>query len=233
MKLALIGDIHANYCALQTVLSAAISNGVDTLLVTGDLVGYYFEPVEVLKLLDPWNKYVVKGNHENMLRVARADHEYLAQVDLRYGTGLRIAVEQLSTKQIDGLCDLPHPLELELGGCRIMLCHGSPWDIDCYLYPDSNLELLINYAKSHFDFIILGHTHYTMWKRIGHLQIVNPGSVGQPRNKQPGAHWVLLDTNTRKIEFHCEYYDSSRLVLECRNRHLNLPYLADVLMRIN
>lgn len=231
MKLALLGDVHGNDFALRTVLAAAASSGAESLLLTGDLVGYYFDPLKVLELLQPWNRYVVRGNHEDMLIAARSDSAFLAQVDTRYGTGLRVAVEQLSEKQLDELCSLPHPLDLVIDGCRILLCHGSPWNNDQYIYPDAQPELLSRCTVQEFDLVVLGHTHYPMQQVIGTTVVVNPGSVGQPRNRQPGAHWALFDTANRSLEFHCEQYDSSGLVQECLQRHPELPYLAEVLIR--
>ena len=67
MKLGLLGDIHSNNLALQAVLAAASSSGVEKLLITGDLVGYYYAPLEVLEMLQPWDRHIVRGNHEDML----------------------------------------------------------------------------------------------------------------------------------------------------------------------
>lgn len=231
MKLALLGDIHGNHLALQAVLRAASSSGVEKLLVTGDLVGYYYEPLQVLELLAPWDRHVVRGNHEDMLNMARKDRVFLSQVDTRYGTGLRIAIEQLAEGQLDDLCRLPHPLELTIDGCRIQLCHGAPWDVDHYVYPDAKPELLERCAEQEFDLVVLGHTHYPMRHQIGKTLVVNSGSVGQPRNRKPGAHWAIFDTVDRSLQFHQEAYDSSVLVRECQQRHPELPYLADVLVR--
>lgn len=231
MKLALLGDIHGNDYALRTVLAAAATSGAEKLLITGDLVGYYFAPLKVLDMLHSWDTHVVRGNHEDMLITARSDPEFLAQVDARYGTGLRTAIEQLSEQQIDGLCSLPHPLELMIDECRILLCHGAPWDNDCYIYPDAQPTLLERCAMQEFDLVVLGHTHYPMQQMLGGTRVVNPGSVGQPRNHRPGAHWALFDTVSRTLEFRQEQYDSSLLVQECRQRHPELPYLAEVLIR--
>lgn len=231
MKLALLGDIHGNHLALQAVLAAASSSGVEKLLITGDLVGYYFAPLQVLELLHTWEKHIVRGNHEDMLDTARSAPEFLAKVDARYGSGLRNAIEQLSETQIDELCSLPHPLELVFDECKILLCHGAPWDNDQYVYPDAQPALLGRCAMQEFDLVVLGHTHYPMKQKIGKTLVVNPGSVGQPRNHQPGAHWALFDTVSRNLEFRQEQYDSSILVQECQQRHPELPYLAEVLIR--
>jgi putative phosphoesterase len=231
MKLALLGDIHGNDLALRTVLDAAYAAKVDRLLVTGDLIGYYFEPLKVLKLLSNWHYDVVSGNHEKMLCDARNDPLYLAKVEGRYGSGIRIALEQLNSEQLDKLCTLPHPLELRLDDNLIMLSHGSPWNFDQYIYPDADQKLLKRCFLGGYDLIVMGHTHYPMLKQFEDTLLINPGSVGQPRDR-PGACWALYDTATRTAEFHRESYDSSSLVRECKLRHPNLPYLAEILERI-
>lgn len=231
MKLALLGDIHGNHLALQVVLAAAASSGAEKLLITGDLIGYYHYPLNVLELLCPWDSYVVRGNHEDMLSAARLDPSFLSQVDARYGTGLRTAIEQLDAHQLDALCTLPHPLELIIAGCRILLCHGTPWDNNFHVYPNSETELLERCVMQDFDLVVMGHTHHSMCHQIGGTLLVNPGSVGQPRNRKPGAHWALFDTESREVSLRCEAYDVDFVVAESRRRHPEISYLADVLCR--
>lgn len=233
MKIALLGDIHGNDLALQVVLTAALASGVDQLLVTGDLVGYYFSPLKVLELLHPWKKHVVRGNHEEMLAAARSNEVFLKQVDNRYGTGLRVAIEQLNLQQLDELCTLPHPLALDIDGCKTLLCHGSPWSIEQYIYPDASSGLFEGFASEGLDLVVLGHTHYPMSHQVGKTLVVNPGSVGQPRNYKPGASWAIFDTKTQSLQFKHEIYDSSSLALNCQLRHPELPFLSEVLTRSN
>lgn len=232
MKLALLGDVHGNADALSAVLVAAQKMGVEHLLVTGDLVGYYFAPAKVLELLAPWSRHVVRGNHEDMLAASRKDRAMLELIMNRYGSGIRLALEQLSESQLNEVCSLPHPLQLDLDGCRILLCHGAPWDVDQYVYPDARQDLLQRCIEPEVDFVVLGHTHYSMDKHIGDVQIVNPGSVGQPRNRLPGAQWAFLDTTSRRLELRVEPYDREPLIRECRLRHPELPYLAEILERM-
>jgi putative phosphoesterase len=231
MRLALIGDIHGNSAALRAVLSRAAAERVDALLVTGDLVGYYFDPRGVLDLLGPWSRYTVRGNHEDMLARARRDRQALAGIDKAYGSGLCMALDELPRHELDALSALPHPLDVVLDGRRILLCHGAPWDNDAYVYPDADETLLARCAVPGYDFVILGHTHYPMVRRIEGVTIVNPGSVGQPRNRQPGAHWALLDTRTGETDLRCESYDIASVAAEARRRQPELPYLAEVLER--
>jgi putative phosphoesterase len=231
MKLALMGDIHGNIQALRAVLDAVTRENIKKLLITGDLVGYYFSPLEVVELLDEWDVEIVRGNHEEMLKTALKDPNYLLSVDARYGTGLRVAFEQLSPEQIDRLCELKHPLHLSFDDVKILLCHGSPWDLNQYIYPNAENALIKKCAISEYDLVVMGHTHYPMQLMIGGTRLVNPGSVGQPRNREPGAHWAIFDTVSRSIEFRCESYDVTHLIRECKERHPNLSYLANVLKR--
>jgi putative phosphoesterase len=231
MRLGLIGDIHANHYALAVVLAAATAFEVEKLLITGDLVGYYFDPLEVLKLLEPWPKHAVRGNHEDMLSFARSDPSFLHKVNNRYGLGLHTAIEQLSGLQLDKLCALPHPRVIEIEKYKILLCHGSPWSIEEYIYPDADMNLLKRCSDTGFDVIVHGHTHYPAKHVVGKTLIVNPGSVGQPRNRQPGAHWAIFDTTTGDLEFRCEPYSAAQLIKECAQKNPELPYLAEMLIR--
>lgn len=232
MKVGILGDIHGNEYALNAVLDAASTEGVDQWLNTGDMVGYYFSPGRVVEMLNQLKCRSVRGNHEEMLGRSRDDPDYLLSVEAKYGSGLRMALEQLTSQQLDDACGLPHPLNLEIDGVRILLSHGAPWSVDQYIYPDSGLDLIERCLSDAFDLVVTGHTHYPMLKKIGNSVLVNPGSVGQPRNRKPGAHWAVLDTNDHSVGLRSTSYDCASLVLECRNRHPELPYLADVLERV-
>jgi putative phosphoesterase len=231
MRVALLGDIHGNHLALAAVLDAARKAGAEKLLITGDLVGYYFWPREVLQLLSGWDISIVRGNHEEMLLQVRRDPDSLAAIERKYGTGLRTALQDLSASQLNWLESLPHPLELKIADCRILLCHGSPWDVDHYVYPDASDAVVERCALQEFDVVVLGHTHYPLERIVGRTRVVNPGSVGQPRNHQPGAHWALLDTATGAIEARRENYDVSWIIDRARELQPHLPYLAKVLAR--
>lgn len=232
MKIGILGDIHGNECALSAVLDSASAAGVDQWLNTGDMVGYYFAPGRVMEMLRQLNCRSVRGNHEDMLCRSRDDPDYLLAVEAKYGSGVRVALEQLSVQQLDEACGLPHPLSLVIDGVRILLSHGAPWNVDQYVYPDSAPDLIERCIPQGFDLVVTGHTHYPMVKTIGNAVLVNPGSVGQPRNRKPGAHWAVFDTSDRGVVFHRTPYECSSLVLECRKRHPELPYLADVLERV-
>ena len=231
MRIGLLGDIHGNYLALRAVLDSARTKKVSRLLLTGDFIGYYFEPAKVLRLLSDWNYVAVRGNHEEMLRAARGDPDKLCAITGKYGSGIEIALSQLNQEEIQYLCDLPHPLKTKVDGVSVLLCHGSPLDVDQYIYPDSDISCLSQFADGEHDLLVLGHTHYPMQRELGKMRIVNPGSVGQPRDRRPGAAWAIFDTTQSSVSFHREEYDVAALFKECSRRHPELPYLARVLNR--
>lgn len=231
MKVALLADIHGNESALRSVLDAARRENVERLFVAGDLIGYYFAPRKVLELLDEWDTAIVKGNHEDMLIASISDDSFLQQIDARYGSGIRQALTELTPQQIKYLCDLPHPLIVYVDELRVLLCHGAPWDVDQYIYPDASDSLFYRCVADNFDLVVLGHTHYPMIKKIGNTVLVNPGSVGQPRHCVPGACWAILDTADCSVSLRSEEYDYSELIMECNRRHPELPYLSEVLQR--
>jgi putative phosphoesterase len=232
MRLALLSDIHGNHHALSAVLNVVRQKKIGTILIAGDFIGYYFWPVEVFQLLKPWNVVAVRGNHERMLDKARNDRNFFRRIDEKYGSGLSIALDQLDSKRIDWLTNLPDSLEYETENYKILLCHGSPWDRDEYIYSDSEDESLDKYASLDAKWVVQGHTHYPMIRKFGDVTVINPGSVGQPRNRHSGAQWALLDTESRKIEHFCEQYDLNKVVMESKKRHPEIPYLANVLERV-
>ena len=232
MKIAILSDIHSNVFALQSVLRVVVEKEVEVLMIAGDFVGYYFWPAEVLDLLKNFNPIAICGNHDQMLRKAKKDKNYLTEMCKKYGNGLRVALDKLDKKQAEWLLNLPESLEYETPDGKILICHGSPWENDEYIYPDSGDALLDRYNSLDAKWIIQGHTHYSMHKKVGDVTIINPGSVGQPRNKKPGAQWALLDTSLNKVDFFCEQYDIKIVVEESKKRHPEIPYLANILEKI-
>lgn len=248
MKLALLGDVHGNADALRVVLHAAAREGAQAILNTGDMVGYYHQPAEVIDLLDRPTIHTVRGNHDDMFDAAQNDPARLTGITRKYGHGLATALATLSPEQVQWLQTRPRQMRLHLGGVEILLCHGSPWGTDHYIYPDAPEGVLTKAAKSAgaADLVVLGHTHYqTQWTLpravaaphpdthvwAQHLTIVNPGSVGQPRDRKPGAAWALVDIDQGQIDLRREAYDTRPTVQRARDRDPDLDYLWSVLAR--
>jgi len=231
VKVGLLADVHGNSDALRAVLNKARRLGVTELLCCGDYVGYYYNPSEVLDLLDQWPWYGVRGNHESFLEqwlYGGNDHRIIIRE--KYGSGIKDAAE-MADKKKDRLLNLGETLEMEIGGRSVLLCHGSPWDNNHYIYPDAIETESSRITEGKHDLVVLGHTHYPFMWREGQSLIVNPGSVGQPRDRKPGACWAVWDACEMTIELRREQYDMDKLMAMCQSRDPHLPYLQDVLKR--
>ena len=231
MKVALLGDIHGNYRALDIVLNKIKLLNINTLIITGDLIGYYYHPYKVIELLNKWNCYIVRGNHEVMLKDVHDNKAFLEKVDKKYGYGLRMAIEQLDKEQINLLCNLPHPLNIEIDCSKILLCHGSPWDLNTYIYPDSPIELIKKCSLGNYDLVVMGHTHIPMNVKIKNTILVNPGSLGQPRNNIIGASWATYDTISKEVELFNDNYDVTEIINECKKNNPDMPYLSEFFIK--
>ena len=230
MKIGVLADIHANLPALRATLSAARTAGVERLLIAGDLVGYYYWPAECFDLLAGWPHDMVVGNHEEMLRAVVDDVSALPPIRLRYGSGINVARETLGAR-IAPLLARPSTTRLTIDGREVLLCHGSPSDTDQYVYPDAPESVRREMAVTGAEFVFFGHTHYPVQWQIGYTVVANPGSVGQPRDRRPGAQWLLWDTTAATMVHRREPYDIDRVVRECAARDPGNPYLAAVLTR--
>ena len=202
---------------------------MEKLLITGDFVGYYFWPREVMDMLSEWDIVAVRGNHEEMLAHALKVPTSLLSINAKYGSGLNEAINTLMPAQLDWLCNLPHPRSFECDGKSLLLCHGSPWDVSQYVYPDAETDLLERCAAENYEWVIMGHTHYPMIKRVNGSILINPGSVGQARNSCPMAHWALLDTESHELSLKTEPYDVESVVSLASHLHPELPYLVNIL----
>jgi len=191
MRIAVLSDIHGNLPALEAVL--ADMGSVDALLCCGDLVGYYPDVAEVVERLRGLGARTVRGNHELMAIGAVAvppERTGYYRIDWTR--------RALSGEQLAWLAALPPALELARDGLAIAVRHASPWDEETYLYPDSPALQAVALAERRWLF--LGHTHYPMYVRCGRGVVVNPGSVGQPRDWNPRAAYGVLDTATGRWE---------------------------------
>lgn len=230
MKIGLIADIHGNADALEAVLRDASECGVSEFLVAGDLVGYYYDIEHVLELLKSWKWHAVRGNHEEMLKLWRREiqHERLYE---KYGSGFSVTCKKLTAEQLDFLENLPHPQELLKCGKRVLLCHGAPWSVEEYVYPDASSAKKECMAEGGHDIVVFGHTHYPVLWNIGNVTVVNPGSVGQPRDYGLSASWAIWVVHTNRVEFRRVPYDPSKVIKSCELYDRHLPYLTEVLTR--
>lgn len=216
MRALICADIHANLEALEAVLELARREEVDRLVVLGDLVGYGGAPGEVVERLRNWNGplTLLRGNHDKVVAGLADATEFneLARASAEW-TRARLDEAQLAFVR-----DLPvGPIGLD--GCGT-LCHGTPFDEDVYIF--SPIEAKQAFEATDDTLTFFGHTHLACFflergERVGAYMVrgedgqlelepetrylVNPGSVGQPRDGDPRAACILFDTERRLLRW--------------------------------
>ncbi|HDI12594.1 MAG TPA: metallophosphoesterase [Hadesarchaea archaeon] len=194
MRIGLIADVHSNLQAFRAVLEDMPK--LDRIICAGDLVGYATEPNEVVNLAKSKRLLAVMGNHDYaaLTRDVRGFNPIAAEAAVW-------TADKLTPENVKFLSNLPDRLELKLGGYRIYVVHGSPRNpLGEYVFPEiPNHELARIVQDLDADVIVLGHTHVPMKRMILGKLVINPGGVGQPRDRDPRASYAIL-TIGKKIE---------------------------------
>jgi predicted phosphodiesterase len=185
------------------------------LIVAGDTVGYYYGIKAVLKMLMDFKVFFTKGNHELMLEQLRQNPKIEREIKSRYGSSLQRALDSLSKNEIDLLLNVEHPKSMVIENLNILISHGSPWNINQYLYPDSAQSIWDNFLHYKEDIFIVGHTHYQHVKKVGDKIIINPGSVGQNRHNFGLAAWAVFETDSLSVNCYSTHYSTEKLISEC------------------
>lgn len=232
MRVAVLSDIHANSIALERVLQDIRRLSVGHLIILGDTIGYYYCPDKALDLLGSFMSIdLIAGNHEHMLKSVIESQSKINQITSKYGSGISKAIEKLTADQQNYLTNQPSERQINIDGCKIFVCHGSPFDNNEYVYPDASRLLLERCALSDFSFVFMGHTHYPFCFQNNSTMVINPGSVGQPRDIGNLAAYAIIDTQNRSMIFRRVPFDIKPIIKECEKYDPNLRYLKDVLMR--
>lgn len=233
MKIGVLSDIHGNHYALSEVLKIAKQEKVDKLLVLGDMVGYYYHPDKVLEMLAEWDCVLIKGNHEKILEQILNKEKTEIEVQKKYGSGHKLALEKLSKAQLQKIISLPEQNKIRLNNVNLLMCHGSPWDTDFYLYPDTKKEILDKCDTNDADFVLIGHSHYSFVHRNKNSTLINIGSVGQSRYMGGIANWVLINSINKTFELKATPYAISALLKEVEQIDPEIHYLKEILLRNN
>lgn len=200
----LISDLHSNLPALEAVLNEIPKDAL--IVCAGDLLGYYLEPNEVCDLLKARSVLCIQGNHD---KYVLGELDYPASREEKYRI---IATRQvLTAANRKWLAALPDTLLLK--GCQtsadviaaapILVAHGSPRSVEEYIYPDTPIDFLTEDTPS---FLVLGHTHHPMVRQVGAHVIINPGSVGQVRDRIPGASYASIEPLSGQVSFYRAAY---------------------------
>ena len=237
----ILSDIHANLHALRVVLRYAKRRAISRFIFLGDLVGYGAQPNQVLdriQVLKP--RIMVRGNHDRACAMEEGD--------LTFSPPARMAAlwtrERLTREHLRFLQDIPTGLLTVDGDYQI--AHGSPLDEDAYLlHPREAMQAFDSFQGS---LCFFGHTHLPgifeldeargslawismeadqwFFLRPGCRYLINPGSVGQPRDRDPRLSFASYDPARRRVRLHRMAYDLGGAAKAIRAAGLH-PHLAD------
>lgn len=231
MKVAVISDIHGNHYALKQVLKSAKKDGVDKLLILGDLVGYYYHPEIVLSLITEWDYEIIKGNHEVLLQSLKENKIDANYLKNKYGSGHEQALIKIDYKTQQWLFSLPTQKTVLIDNVSFQLNHGSPFSIDEYIYPDAKIEQLEKCNSDNHDFVLIGHSHYSFSYKCKNSVLINCGSVGQSRQNGGLAYWTIINTSNKTFETKATPYDISELLNEVKSFDPDFEYASKILQR--
>jgi putative phosphoesterase len=205
MKIGFISDVHANLPALDAVLDDL--QNVDRIVHAGDIVGYNAFPRKVIECFQEQNIDSIAGNHDRAITDSDVfDFPRPALEVINWTTN------KLTTENKEFINRLPTKLELEIDGYTILIVHGSPYETNEYIYPtDLTLELVEDLDEA-IDVLIWGHTHYSIVTKLNDVLLLNPGSIGQPRDGDWRASYAIFDTRTGTVELRRKKYNIDRLV---------------------
>ena len=228
MKIAFLSDIHSNLEALTVALEEIERCGVDRLICLGDIVGYGANPVECLELVQSKTSDIILGNHD----AAAANIQDLAYFNDFARAAALWTMSIISDEQKEFIRSLPY----EIKENDLHLVHGTPGEPERWHYIFSEYD-----ASSQFDAIdgricLVGHSHvpgdYREKNPVENApakRIINIGSVGQPRDRDPRLCFVIYDTETDEVEFIRQEYDIEAAAGKIRRAGLP-EFLADRLL---
>lgn len=231
MKIAFISDIHANIDAFEAVLKIIDNDEIDLVFIAGDLVGYYYDPDRVIDIcMNRANISCIKGNHEVNFLNALENKEDMKKHTEKYGSSYRKTKEKLSDRQINWLASLPDRLDFELEQVSFTMVHDTANSVSQYVYPDHSKVDLIN-QLTNSQYTILGHTHYPFVWCQNNKWLLNPGSVGQPRDHGAMASFLYLNLTNQVLEPKKVRFPTEKLIEEIKINDPDNEYLASIFMR--
>lgn len=221
MKVLIVSDVHANLWALRAVIRDA--GPVDYVLCAGDIVSYGPDPRATLDSLRALGVIAVRGNHEHAAAFGADPKASPAK------QSLALAMRDWTRSQLEAadtawLARLPLRLTWEVAGTRFALVHATPRDplYDYHLRPDASEAFVQEVtAEIDADVLVVGHTHWPLLRTHGDLQIVNPGSVGQPLDGDPRAAYAVWDDG--RITLRRAEYDQSPALASLGRLPIDLP----------
>ncbi|MBI9048104.1 MAG: metallophosphoesterase family protein [Anaerolineaceae bacterium] len=202
MKIALIGDIHANLPALEAVLAHIKTIKVKQIWNIGDIVGFNAFPNEVIELLRRNKVISISGNFERNTLRAKKMERTLSKDELKQYT-FRWTYKQLTKENRRYLKELPREIRYIFYGKRILITHASPVSKKEHLNlntPNERLESIATHPETNADVIIVGHSHDPFVRKVANTWFINTGSVGRSDDGDQRACYATLEINANTVE---------------------------------
>jgi predicted phosphodiesterase len=233
MRWALLADVHGNLEALRAVLRDLEDWPRHGLICAGDIVGYGPDPEACLELLGERAATCVGGNHEAMV-LGRIGFGRCVYAGILAAVWTRAHLPRWALERLAALPALAQPSP------EIVVCHAVADDLERYIRGTEDAEAALASASRKLpdaELLVSGHTHFAAFRggagtfrlasageaeRIapGRLQLVNPGSVGQPRDGIPVARYARYDSATRTVSWRAVGYDATPTLAKLRRLRL-------------
>ncbi len=230
MRVAVVSDIHSNLHALEAVLTAIDAEAPDELWCLGDIVGYGARPNECCAAIAERADVCLAGNHDLAVR---------GTIDLaEFGGEAGVAARWTRDVLEPGAQELLDRLEPQGAAHGVALYHGSARD-PIWEYVLSDEAAFVTIALADAPLVLVGHSHVALQIALsgeeinggaapdgteleldGAQALLNPGSVGQPRDNDPRAAYLLLDLDAQRASFRRVEYDVARTQQEMREAGL-------------
>jgi predicted phosphodiesterase len=233
MKLALISDIHANDDALEAVLADIEAQAVDEIFCLGDIVGYGANPNECVDLVKKSSTLTLQGNHD------------AASVGLlstqHFNIHAKIAIEWTMGNLTDASHSFIKSLPLKETRLSHTFVHATPYEPNMWYYITSLEEAAFNFRFFDTDFCFVGHTHIPIiivledekevyvhqnetldYGQLSNVRfLINVGSVGQPRDRNPDSCYGILDSEAKTFTYRRVRYDVKNA--QAKMRKIKMP----------
>ena len=215
MKIAVISDIHSNLPAFRSVMEDIRGKEPEYIICLGDIVGYGPDPNKVIELMEEDAREIisVKGNHDEAVLGGK-----IRKLRSNASKAVEWTKNNISDESLGVLGNMEKYETVEMDGYRFFTVHGSPDDpLNEYVDKDSSEERLNGFfEKTGAEVMLMGHTHVPYVRYLDRGLILNPGSVGQPRDKDRRASYAVIDTNQEDADIHRVPYDIDKIAKEIK-----------------